>query len=423
MKMSGIRATILVGAVATIASCASVDTASSFAAPVAGGARAPLDAPVGAKTRVTITSATAAQTGGSFECYVLKTEPGTKWEVRTTAADTVLSIGKGDNCGTMQQLGYSDDVNTLLMDWGSRIRFTSGGGAYLIKPSLLGGGTGGLDMQITQLAATEDAEQFAAGTPLYKAPQGSASTYAGATPARTAGDVFSDCQHCPEMVVVPAGSFMMGSDPSQDASAQEGPRHQVTFRQPFAIGRYEVTFDEYDACVSDNGCTAATDYDWGRGRRPVVSINYKMAEDYVAWLSNKSGHAYFIPTEAEWEYAARAGTTTDWNTGEAIITQDANYLNQFAKTVPVGSYASNAFGLFDVHGNVTEWTQDCLDTGYLGAPTDGSANTSGDCLNRHTARGGSYASEPKDIRSAARFVVPTTTRDAGLGFRVTRVAD
>ena len=235
--------------------------------------------------------------------------------------------------------------------------------------------------------------------------------------------VFKDCADvCPEMVVVPAGSFTMGSPPEEAGrNSSEGPRHPVAVTRPFALGRFEVTFAEYDACWIDRGCThKANDWGWGRGRRPVVDVNWNDAQAYVAWLSQRTGKRYALPSESEWEYAARAGAKTPWQTGNAILTDDANILNTFARTVTVGSYPPNAFGLHDVHGNVSEWTLDCLDTGYLGVPNDGAAASSGNCAEHRLNRGGSYVSEPIGTRFAYRGSAPQTTRLSQLGFRVAR---
>lgn len=223
------------------------------------------------------------------------------------------------------------------------------------------------------------------------------------------------------MAVILPGSFIMGSpDEEEGRRSNEGPRHLVTIASAFAIGAHEVTFDEYDTSVAEQACRAVPDQGWGRGRRPVIHVSYRDAQCYAGWLSQKTQQRYFLPSEAEWEYAARAGSETPWNTGTAIIASDANILNQYGQTVPVGSYPPNAFGLFDMHGNVTEWTQDCMDTGYLGAPTDGSAASGGDCSAKAILRGGSYVQLPDEARSAARSFGPRQLSNSGIGFRVTR---
>ena len=243
------------------------------------------------------------------------------------------------------------------------------------------------------------------------------------------GDMFRDCDNCPEMVVVPAGSFMMGSPESEEGrSDDEGPVHQVTFEQPFAVGKYEVTFAEWEACVAGGGCNGyrPNDNGWGRGRQPVTNVSWKDAQAYVRWLSEQTGKAYRLLSEAEWEYVARAGTTTPFHFGTTISTEQANYNGRFQKegeyrkkTVPVGSFAPNVFGLHDMHGNVWEWTQDCWHDGYAGAPSNGEAWESGDCSVR-VLRGGSWFDRPWGLRSASRFGNTAGDRDDDVGVRLTR---
>lgn len=193
-------------------------------------------------------------------------------------------------------------------------------------------------------------------------------------------ETFRDCPDCPEMVVVPAGQFMMGS-PDNDLAhmTSERPQHKVTIAEPFAVGKFEVTFAEWDACVLNGGCSGyrPSDEGWGRGRRPVIHVSWSDAQEYVAWLSKKSGKTYRLLSEAEWEYAARAGTTTRYAFGNSITTQEAQFSAR--KTAEVGSFKPNAFGLYDMHGNVMEWVEDCTHiASYDGAPADGAAWT-GDC--------------------------------------------
>ena len=249
------------------------------------------------------------------------------------------------------------------------------------------------------------------------------------------GKEFRDCDSCPMMVVVPAGSFLMGSPISEKKRVDdESPVHRVTIPQPFAVGRYEVTFDQWDACVSDGGCSHVPhDYGWGRGNRPVVNVNWYDAGEYVDWLSHKTGKRYRLLSEAEWEYAARAGTRGPFHFGETISTEQANYNGNlhldgsFAfdlyreRTVSVGSFPGNAFGLHDVHGNVWELVEDCWHGSYDGAPSDGSAWTSGGNCNYRVVRGGSWGSSPRNLRSVNRYWVDAGIRDyARFGFRVAR---
>ena len=243
-----------------------------------------------------------------------------------------------------------------------------------------------------------------------------------------AGDLFRDCPECPEMVVVPAGSFMMGS-PSheQGRTIREGPVHEVRIGAPFAAGVYEVTFTEWDACAASGGCGGyrPEDASWGRGRRPAVHVGWDPAQSYVLWLSEKTGKRYRLLSESEWEYVARAGTRTPFHMGSTISTDQANYdgaKGQGAyrrKTVPVGSFAANAWGLHDVHGNVWEWVQDCWNNSYAGAPSDGSARESRNCSLR-VLRGGSWRGTPKLLRSANRSGFPSAARNNDVGFRVAR---
>jgi formylglycine-generating enzyme required for sulfatase activity len=247
-------------------------------------------------------------------------------------------------------------------------------------------------------------------------------------------DTFKECAACPEMVVVPAGSFMMGSPPDEpERNAEEGPQHEVTFANPFAVGRFAVTFDEWDLCATDGGCKhqPADEKSWGRGRRPVVNISWDDAKAYVAWLSHKTGKNYRLLSEAEREYVTRAGTATAFWTGPTISTKDANYNGNFvyrggargdnrAMTLPVDSFAANPWGLYQVHGNVWEWVEDCWHEDYNGAPTDGSVWSGGDC-NFHLLRGGSWFVDPRSIRSAARLGYSSDNRDGNdTGFRVAR---
>ena len=233
------------------------------------------------------------------------------------------------------------------------------------------------------------------------------------------GQIFRDCADCPEMVVVPAGEFMMGSPENKWRSeGSERPIHPVAVRQPFAIGKYEVTSDEWDACVDDGGCNNYRPNDAERGKLPVTGVSYWDAKAYTEWLSRKTGHAYRLPSEAEWEYAARAGTTTHYHFGRIISSSQASY-GYGSKTVAVGSYPSNAFGLHDVHGNVSEWTEDCWSQGYAGAPTDSNIRTVGDCPFR-VLRGGSAKDANERVRSASRTQLSVGNRNGRNGIRVAR---
>lgn len=236
------------------------------------------------------------------------------------------------------------------------------------------------------------------------------------------GDEFTDCDGCPAMVVVPSGSFTMGSPRSEnERSDDEGPQHEVIIARPFAVGKFEVTFEEWDACVKDGGCGGyrPEDAGWGRGRRPVVNVSWDDAQAFVKWLSGESGVAYRLLSEAEWEYAARAGTTTAYATGASISTAEANFNNTLGGTAVVGSYDGNDFGLHDMHGNVWEWVQDCYEDSYKGAPNGRTArkDTSG-CT--FVYRGGSWFNDPAVLRSAVRGGDTPGGRGSHLGFRLAR---
>ncbi len=245
-----------------------------------------------------------------------------------------------------------------------------------------------------------------------------ASTYAD-------GQVFQDCDFCPEMVVIPAGTFQMGSPASEeDRNDDEGPRHRVTLRS-FALGVKEVTFDEWDACVRAGGCNGyrPDDEGWGRGARPVIRVNWENAQTYVSWLSEITGAQYRLPSESEWEYATRAGTTTPFHTGSTISTDQANYDRNRGRTTPVGKFAPNSFGLYDVHGNVWEFVEDCWHDDYSGAPSDGTAWTHGGSCVYRVLRGGSWSDDSREVRSAHRIWGTTWVAFRFIGFRVSRTLD
>ena len=244
------------------------------------------------------------------------------------------------------------------------------------------------------------------------------------------GQVFRDCAECPEMVVIPAGKFVMGS-PGYEAGRRgnEGPQHEVTISWSFAVGKYEVTFAEWDACVAGGGCRGEQPQDWGegRGRKPVVSGIWGGAKAYVSWLSGKTGEEYRLLSEAEWEYAARAGTKTRYSWGDEIGRNRASCRGCGGPggKVPVGSFEANGFGLHDMHGNVWEWVEDCFHEDYTGAPTDGRAWTTGGyreggyCGCR-VIRGGGWDTEPEGLRSAFRGCFAPWERYYSVGFRVAR---
>ncbi len=249
---------------------------------------------------------------------------------------------------------------------------------------------------------------------------------------------FKDCGQCPEMVEIPAGSFLMGSPPSEEGRfPNEAPQHPVTIKA-FAAGRFEVTWDEWNACVGAGSCPSADDLGWGGGRLPAINVSWTDVQSYLAWLRRVTGKDYRLLSEAEWEYAARAGTTGRYSFGdsEAELCAYANGADQsaktghadwqasscsdgFARTAPAGSLKPNKFGLYDMHGNVWEWVQDCFVDSYADAASDGAAASSGDCSIR-TLRGGAWYSTPSVLRSASRGKAALNTRSFAFGFRVGR---
>ena len=241
------------------------------------------------------------------------------------------------------------------------------------------------------------------------------------------GETFRECANirdCPEMVVVPAGDFMMGDEEVRTGS--ENPQHKVTIAAPFAVSKFEVTFDEWEICATYGDCPPQIlDSRFGRGRRPVINVSWYDAQRYVAWLSKMTGKPYRLLSEAEWEYVARAGTKTSYSWGDEIGKGKANCLGcgsewDGKRTAPVGSFAANAFGLRDMHGNVSEWVEDCSHPKYDGAPADGSAWTAGgDCLSR-VVRGGGWDTSPGNLRSASRGSGRVFTQSNSVGFRVAR---
>lgn len=272
------------------------------------------------------------------------------------------------------------------------------------------------------------------------------------------GQVFKDCENCPSMIVVPAGSFMMGSPESEQGRLLdwEGPRQRVRIDKPFAVGRFEITVGQFREFLSETkikakrGCVSP----WVRGifdaksrfsfeqpgfnqkdNEPAVCISWEDAQAYIAWLSKRTGHSYRLLSEAEWEYVARAGTETPYWWGGEITTENANFISvhkekdlsdpnaiQGSLTVPVDSFSTNNFGLFNTLGNASEWTQDCWHKGYDGRPTDSSpwlSANGGDCTLR-VMRGGSWSGNAKSLRAAFRDRVGANVRLTGSGFRVAR---
>jgi formylglycine-generating enzyme required for sulfatase activity len=220
----------------------------------------------------------------------------------------------------------------------------------------------------------------------------------------------------PNMVEIPAGSFRMG-DLSGNGANDERPVHEVRFARSFFMGVHPVTFDEYDCFAQATGRKLPKDRGWGRGRRPVIYVSWDDAVAYCQWLSAQTGQTYRLPSEAEWEYACRAGTTTEYWWGDEIGHNNANCGG--CGTTPVGSFAPNPWGLYDMHGNVWEWCADCWNNRYDDAPSDGSAWTNGNC-EWWVLRGGSWSSSEQGVRAAYRGNITTSYRSRFHGFRVAR---
>ena|SRR5438067_11854974 len=258
--------------------------------------------------------------------------------------------------------------------------------------------------------------------------------FAVSSAASLTAKTFKDCSDCPAMVVIPSGGFTMGS-PADELYRGPERQHRVSI-SGFALGKYEVTFAQWDACVADGGCGGVKpdDQGWGRGNSPVIGVNWHDAKAYVEWLSRKTGKHYRLPSESEWEYAARAGTQTPFAFGKTITAEQANFDGSTGygtgpagknrqRTTAVGSFPPNRFGLHDMHGNVWEWTEDCWTDEYAAdAPVNGSPHLTANCGGR-VLRGGSWEDYPGDIRAAARVGSSAEEPSWSDGFRVARSLD
>ena len=244
---------------------------------------------------------------------------------------------------------------------------------------------------------------------------------------REAGEVFRDCPACPELVVIPAGRFRMGCVSGRDCRGAERPVHEVEVPS-FALDVYEVTFEEYDRFAAATGRDRPHDRGWGRGGRPVINVSWEDATAYASWLSEETGEQYRLPRESEWEYAARAGSTTRYAGGDDIGRNRANCDRRRSRwdddrTVPARSFEANAWELHDMRGNMWEWVEDCWHENYARAPRDGSAWTSGGDSARRVLRGGSWLDLPGLHRSASRGWNHAEARYGNNGFRVARTLD
>jgi formylglycine-generating enzyme required for sulfatase activity len=242
------------------------------------------------------------------------------------------------------------------------------------------------------------------------------------------GQEFRECaKDCPTMVVVPSGSFVIGSrDTERGRRRNEGPQQQIDIARQFAASKYPVTFAEWDGCTAVGGCPKALDSGFGRGLKPVINVTWEEANQYVTWLSQMTGRNYRLLSEAEFEFAARAGTATAFPWGDELGVGKANCVgcSQLVSPgpTPVGQFSPNAFGLFDMHGNVGQWVDDCYFDSFTGIPLDGKARTANDC-ERHVVRGAGWDSGPAGIRSAARTFGTLPRRDFNIGFRVARTLE
>jgi formylglycine-generating enzyme required for sulfatase activity len=235
------------------------------------------------------------------------------------------------------------------------------------------------------------------------------------------GDMFRDCEKCPEMVVVPAGLFVMGSK----LHKSEQPTRIMRFKKPFAIGRFETLHEEWQACLDAGGCThVPDDHNWGKVRKPVINVDHDMVHGYAAWLSKTTGQTYRLPSEAEWEYAAKAGTKTNYWFGDQVGENQVNCRKCGSPwsgigNAPVGSFDLNPWGLYDMNGNAFEWVEDCWHDTYEGAPKGPEAWVGGKCQFR-VIRGGSWYYYSRMSRAANRQKNPGAVKSYWLSFRLVR---
>ena len=260
---------------------------------------------------------------------------------------------------------------------------------------------------------------------------------------RAAGSVFVDCPECPEMVVIPTGEFVQGSDKVESGHLDEKPQHTVKIARPFAVSKYETTFAQGDVCVAEGKCPRADDAGFGRGKFPAVNISWAEAKAFTVWLSAKTGKSYRLLSESEFEYAARGGLQTAWfwggNENKLKTCEFANLHDETGKkahpnyvwshvlcddgaaeNAEVGKYKPNPFGLHDMLGNVREWVDDCHQAGYAGAPNDGSTRKHEGQCEKRVVRGGGWLDGPSTARAAYRYSELEGMRNFQTSFRVAR---
>ena len=342
------------------------------------------------------------------------------------AADALLT---NEDIIRMAKVGFGEAVIVAKIETSATDFDTSLDALVALKEAGVGDGviavmvkTGGASATAVQPKAQPAARPTARAAP--RAAPGSASSapQPKAIPVGPFRETLRGGGEGPEMVVIPAESLRMGClSNDDDCYNREKPVHPVTIARPFAVSVHEVTFEDYDRFTYPN---KVDDEGWGRGRRPVINVSWDDAKEYVTWLSSETGAEYRLLSEAEWEYAARAGSTTKYSWGNALGTNRANCYSDdcgdsWEHTAPVGSFAPNGFGLHDMHGNVWEWVEDCWNVTYSGAPADGSVWRSGDCAKR-VLRGGSWGGNSSDLRAASRVRFSTGGRFVFYGFRVAR---
>jgi formylglycine-generating enzyme required for sulfatase activity len=345
------------------------------------------------------------------------------WQSEEPAANLVItSAARPNNAKPADpiELGFWDTIktSTSVVDFQAYLSAYPDGQYAVIarsklaqlQPNAPAAAPAGNDQANRQTAATRPDQTPAPAIAPAPAPSASASS----APIR-------DCPGCPELVLIPAGAATMGST---EVFAFESPVHEINISKPFYMGRREVTFDEWDACLSEGGCQYRPgDRGLGRGLRPAADLDWDDAKAYVAWLSRKTGKTYRLPSEAEWEYAARAGTKTAYYWGNAVEKDRANCAgcnsSPLKNTVATGTFPPNAYGLIDMAGNAAEWVEDCWEDSYKAAPKDGSAYTKPGCRER-VLRGGSFNNDQRFVRTAARFKYDFDVRYYTNGFRVVR---